>query len=109
MAILVAGGSSIKDAAAEVGASERQGYRLSSSSEFRRRVSELRLTINDQAVGKLSNRAVRAVDTLSDLLDHDEAAVRLNAAKTILTMMPRISEHVELRHRLDLLENRSTP
>ena len=106
MAALVACGSSIKDAAAAAGASQRQGYRVSSSEEFRRRVATIRSEATSAAVGRLSDRAVRAVDVLDALLDSDDESTRLAAAKTMLSLLPKVAEHGELRARVDAIENR---
>ena len=109
LALAIASGSTVTAAAESAGCSRCHAYRLLRDEGTRRRVAELRHRIADAAVGRLSAAAVVAVDRLTDLLDDDEAATRLAAAKSILMMLPRVAEHVELRHRLDLLENRSTP
>lgn len=104
LAVLVAGGSSVRDAAAEVGCSESTAYRASSSDPFRRRVAELRSEITSQSVGLLAEGATRAARTLVALLDDDEASTRLAAAKAILGALPRVSEFGELRERVDAIE-----
>ena len=109
LALEIASGASVTTAAESVGCSRRHAFRLLRDEGTRHRIAELRHRIADAAVGRLSAAATAAVDKLVGLLDSDDEGTQLNAAKAILTMMPRISEHVELRHRLDLLENRSTP
>lgn len=104
LAVHVAAGHSVKDASALVGCAEQTAYNLSAAPEFKQRVGELRSSITDQAVGKLSAAASRAVDVLSELLDDDDAKNRLAAAKTILSMLGPLSELSELRERLDALE-----
>ena len=109
LALEIASGASVTTAAESVGCSRRHAFRLLRDEGTRQRIAELRHRIADAAVGRLSAAAVGAVDCLVALLDDDEAATRLAAAKSILMMLPRVAEHVELRHRLDRLENRSTP
>ena len=54
LAAAVAGGKTIREAAAELGIAERSAYRTSSTEEFRSRVAELRSEIAGVAVGKLT-------------------------------------------------------
>lgn len=107
LALRVATGSTIRAAAADAGCSESTGYRLSATEPFRRRVAVLRHAVTDRAVGLLAEGSARAVSALVELLDSDDDATKLAAAKAILGLLPRISEHCELRARLDALENRS--
>ena len=101
LAVHLAAGKSIREATA---------YGISGSAEFRQRVSEIRAELTCQAVGKLSDAASLAVDTLRSLLDAaNEPAIRLQAAKAILTMLGPISESNELRQRLTDLEQSTTP
>jgi hypothetical protein len=105
LAVAVAGGESIKSAAGSVGCSSHTAYHLSSLVEFRKRVSEIRSEISQQAVGKLTLAASKAADTLVALLsESQEPSVRLNAAKAILASLLPISEFGELRARLDAIE-----
>ena len=108
LAIEIASGASVTTAAESVGCSRRHAFRLLRDEDTRRRVAELRYAIADAAVGRLSAAATAAVDKLVGLLDSDDESTQLAAAKSILMMLPRVAEHVELRHRLDALENRST-
>jgi len=105
LAVLLASGRSIKDAAAEIGCGTRTAYRHASTPRVRQRVAELRSAITAEAVGRLTTAATTAVDTLTELLDGDfEPSVRLQAAKSILASLGPISELSELRQRLDELE-----
>lgn len=105
LAVTVAGGSTVRAAAAVVGCSESQAYRLSSTSEFKQRVAELRTEAANEAVGQLTKAASKAVATLVEMLDSDyEAPIRLKAANSILSNMKLVAEHAELRDRLDRIE-----
>ena len=108
IAVLVAGGSSIKAASENVGCSLQTAYNLSATSEFRQRVSEIRTQLTTEAVGKLTSAATQAVDTLMELLTSEhEPTVRLNASKAILTHWGPITEAGELRQRISDIEARS--
>ena len=102
LAVQVACGKSIRDAAEEIGCSERQAYRLSSTPEFNRRVAEIRTAALDAATGLISDATSLAVRKLVALLDDPHVA--LGAAKAILSNVGPLSELGELRKRLDALE-----
>jgi hypothetical protein len=105
MALLLASGSSIKAASQTVGVSVRQGYRIAASSKMRARIGELRSQITNEAVGRLTQGATKAADTLVELLgEANEPSTRLNASKTILNALAPLTELNELRSRLDELE-----
>ena len=109
LAVLVAGGSSIKAGAGVVNCSEQTAYNLSSTPEFKSRVSEIRTELTTEAVGKLTSAATEAVDTLRSLLNAtNEPSVRLNAAKAILASLGPISEANELRARIDSIEGQAS-
>lgn len=106
LAMLVAGGESVINAAAKVGCSASHAYTISATSEFKQRVAEIRLEITTAAVGVLTNGATQAAATLVELLKADnEPKDRLAAAKAILASLGPVSELVELRERLRTLEN----
>lgn len=107
LAIQVAGGSTVRDAAAHVGCSESTAYRASGSQGFRLRVAELRTEATQAAVGRLSESASLAVETLTDLLaDDNDPGVRLQAAKAVLANVIAMGDHYDLRQRLDAIEGR---
>lgn len=108
IAVLVAGGNSIKAASETAGCSLQTAYNLSATPEFRQRVSEIRTQMTTEAVGKLTLAATQAVDTLMELLTSEhEATIRLNASKAILTHLGPLSEHGELRQRISDIESRA--
>lgn len=101
----VANGARIKDAAAEIGCSQSHAYHLSASPTFKQRVAELRAEACNAAVGRLSDAASLAVDTLVEMLDAaNEPAIRMQAAKAILANVKPLSEIAELRGRIDAIE-----
>ena len=105
IALAVAAGSTIRAAAELAGCSERQGYRIAATAEFKQRVNELRSEVSAATVGRLTQAASTAADTLLALLDADfEPSIRLNASKAILAALGPMAELGELRSRLDALE-----
>ena len=106
LALEMASGTSIRNAAVKIGVSEAQAYRLAKSPFVVDRVAELRTEATAQAVSQLSNAASLAVTTLVSLMDDDhEPNIRLNAAKAVLANVAPISEFGELRARVDEMEN----
>jgi hypothetical protein len=107
LALLLASGSNIKTASQKVGYSVRQGYRISASHKMKNRVSQLRASITQEAIGVLNAAAAEAAATLREMLDASHTPKdRMIAAKTILTSLAPLSEWGELRERLDELEGR---
>ena len=104
LAVEVAGGSTICDAAGKTQCAVSTAYNVSCDPSFRIRVSEIRSESVRNASGKLSRIAGKAVDVLEQMLDADDNRDRLNAAKMILTQLVPLSEHSDLRERLDRLE-----
>lgn len=105
LAAEIAGGSSVREAAATIGMAERTAYRATESADFRRRVAEIRTKITDRAIGLLSDAATEAVQTLASLLqEENKPADRIAAAKAILSAVKPLSELGELRDRLDAIE-----
>lgn len=108
LAVNVAAGSSIKAAASMAGCSTQTAYNISATAEFRKRVSDIRTELTTEAVGKLAAACTEAVDTMRELLKPaNEAAVRLNASKAILNALTPLSEHSELRARIDQIEEQA--
>lgn len=104
LTIAVASGSTVKDAADEVGCSLDHAYSLSRSAEFRTAVCDIRAAAVERAVGRLAEAGSEAVETLRDALTADRPADRINAAKAILGTFLQLSENLELRQRLADLE-----
>jgi len=100
----LARGLSVRAAATASGYSERQAHRKVADPEFRRKVSEMRTRLVDQAVGLLTDANVAAVETLRSLLDGEPASVRLSAAKAVVELSVKLRENVEFSERLEKLE-----
>jgi hypothetical protein len=104
LAFAIAQGKQIKDAASEADLSASRAYVIAREESFRQRVSEIRQTVLDGAVGKLNDAIGKAVDTLVAVLDADSERDRVAAAKAIIAALAPVSELGELRARLDRLE-----
>lgn len=106
LVLALATGLSVPTAARRAGASERTAYRRLKDPAFRRRVAETRSALLSEAVGKLIALAGRAADALGELLSSERDLVKLQAAKSILELGPRLREAGELAERLEALERR---
>jgi hypothetical protein len=104
LATWLATGHTVKSAANEAGFEERSAYRWLQDPRFRARIGELRAEMIDRALGKLSEAACAAVDTLVALLDEDSPAIRHRAAASILEILSRFKQNVDLDNRLVRLE-----
>lgn len=105
LAVHVAGGMTTKAAAATLGIAERTAYRWTTERAFRVYVSEIRSQIASEAVGRLTAAVSTVVDTLLELTGQEhEAKTRLDACKLIMGSVGPLSEHCELRQRLEALE-----
>jgi len=92
------------------GCSESSAYALSGSDEFRAEVARIRDAALTQAVGKLSDAAVKAATTLVELLGPDnEAKDRLTAARLILSNLGPVTDLGELRDRISKIESQQFP
>lgn len=106
LAVAVAGGQTVRAAAKACSCSARHSYRVSATTEFKTRVSELRSEMTNAAVGSLSAAAAEAVAVFRELLANtNEPSIRLNASKSILNALGPMSELGELRERLGVLES----
>ena len=101
---LVASGWTVRDAAKEVGMSERSAYRLSARADFRERVHRIRMEAVRAIQGRLVESGIRAIQTLEELCEDGPPAVRVAAAKTILGKIADVSSNLEFRERLQEVE-----
>ena len=107
LALALATGQTLRDAAAASSVAERRAFRRMADPVFRRRVGELRGEMVGRAVGRLADGSTEAVAALRKLLDAGTPpAVRLGAARAILELGTKLRESVELEQRLADLERR---
>src|SRR4051812_49384795 len=68
LAVLLASGMKVADAARQAGVGERTAYKRLTDSSFRERVRQLRSEMVDRALGKMSDGMCEAVETMRGLL-----------------------------------------
>jgi tetrahydromethanopterin S-methyltransferase subunit G len=106
LAVELAAGKAVADAADAAGVSERTAYRRLDDAGFRGRVTTLRGDMIGRAVGQLADASTKAVQTLTELLVADSATVRLGAARSILELGMRLRDANEIEERLSTLEQK---
>jgi hypothetical protein len=105
LALALASGQTVRDAAAAAGVAERTATRRWADAAFRRRVAELRGDMVGRALGRMADGMTEAADVLRALLAADTPpAVRLGAARSLLELGVKLREAVELEARLTSLE-----
>ncbi|HWB07951.1 MAG TPA: helix-turn-helix domain-containing protein [Pirellulales bacterium] len=103
--LALAAGATVREAAAQVGVSERTAYRRLADADFRRAVTEARERIFDAVRGRLAGLASKAAETLERLMESDKPAEALRAAKAVLELGPRLREATEREERVSRLED----
>jgi len=104
IALALASGATIAQAAEKAGCSPRTVYRRLEDLSFGKAVAELRSQMITQAAGQLAARMGEAVETLQTLLKAESENVRLGASRSILEMAIRFREQLEIDERLRALE-----
>jgi HEAT repeat protein len=107
LACRVAGGSTIKAAAKEIGMSEAAAYAITGGVEFKRRCSEIRTEAVLQAVAILTTGATAAANALVRLLSSEDEKIVLAAAAKLLGSLGPLQELTELRQRIDAIEGQN--
>ena len=103
---LLAGGATVREAAATSGVSERTIARRLKEPAFCQRVSEVRSALVASAAGRLAGGMSEAADVLRDQLKSADPHVRHKSAVKLIELTLRVQEVTELRQRLDELEQR---
>ena len=106
LVLALAGGQTVRGAAAAAGVSERTAFRRLADPDFRRQVHEARAGMMQQALGKLTAGMSQAADVLQALLKAEADSVKLSAARTILETGNRLRDACEIEQRLSELEVR---
>lgn len=100
----LASGHSVANAARLCNVTARTVHRRLKKPEFSREVDKVRRSLMDRAVGRLASTMARASSTLRELLDDQDADVRLRAAKTILECGLKLRDALSMESRLAALE-----
>lgn len=106
LAAKVASGSKIKDAAKDAGLTVDSAYQVSRTKAFKLRVSEIQTEALNATIGTLGEASAEAVEVLRGCLTEESPAIRVNAAKAILSTVVPLSENLQLRERLEEIEQR---
>lgn len=106
LALAVASGQTLRDAAQTAGVGERTATRRWADPAFRRRVGELRGDMVGTALGRMADGMADAAVVLRKLLVAESESVRLGAARSLLELGVRLRESVELEQRLQAVEQR---
>jgi HEAT repeat protein len=104
LALALAGGQTLRDAAQGLGIGERTAARRWADSAFRHRVTELRAEMVERTLGRMVDGMSEAADVLRKLLAAQSESVRLGAARSLLELGVKLRETVELERRLADLE-----
>jgi hypothetical protein len=104
LALAVAGGQTLRDAAVAVGIGERTAARRWADAAFRRRVCELRGEMVARTLGRMADGMVEAASVLRKLLKAKSENVRLGACRAILELGTKLRDSVEVEERLQALE-----
>lgn len=106
LAVALASGQTLRDAAASVRVSERTATRRWADPDFRQRVAALRSEMIGRAMGSMADAMSDAAAGLRGLLAAESESVRLGACRAILELGVRLREAVELETRIVALEQR---
>jgi hypothetical protein len=104
VALALATGSTIGEAAEAGGVSYKTVQRRISDPEYQARISQQRSEFLARAVGQLSAASTQAVETLVGLLQAKSEMARLGAAKAILEYGISLAENQDTQRRIATLE-----
>lgn len=108
IAVALAAGKSVAEAATAGGVSDRTVYRRLTDPAFKARVAELRAGMVDAAAGRLSEAMAGAALVLRNLMvTGAEEAVRLRAAAKLIELGLRVRDQVEIEARVRALEEKA--
>jgi len=100
LALAVASGQTLRDAAQQAGIGERTASRRWADPAFRRRVSELRGDMVRRSLRRMADGMTEAADVLRQLLAAQSESVRLGAARSLLELGGKLRESVELEEEI---------
>ena len=104
LALALASGLTVVAAAEQAQVSESTVHRRLKQPAFRRLVARLRNQMLEAALGRMAENMTRAADKVARLLDSDNEAIALRAARTLLSLGLRLRDSVELADRIDEIE-----
>lgn len=104
LALALAGGCTVREAAKKARVSERTAFRRLEDQAFVQEVGRIRGEMMTRAIGRLAAGMVKAVDDLEKLTKARSEAVRLGAVKARIELPVRLRESAELEERIRKLE-----
>lgn len=105
LALELAKGETVRDAAVSAGVSERTASRRLTDIKFRRFVLKLRAEILERALSEMFHACTDAARTLRDLLANEDPKVKMGAAKAILETALK-GRSLEIAEDLEELRNK---
>jgi hypothetical protein len=105
LALALAAGDSVSEAAQKAGMAERTAYRRLDDPAFRQRIQTLRGEMIGQALGRMADSMTEAADVLRGLLRADAETIRLGAARSLLDLGVKLRDSIELGARIAELES----
>ncbi|HVS36538.1 MAG TPA: hypothetical protein VMS17_13320 [Gemmataceae bacterium] len=96
LALGLAAGKTIRQAAKAAGVSERTAGSWWAEPDFRLRVSEMRGEVVVRALGRMTDALTAAADTLRKLLRSKNDSVRLGAARSLIELTLKVREGTDL-------------
>jgi hypothetical protein len=104
LALAIASGSSASEASRNLDIPLRTVQRRMADPDFRRFVSDLRAQMLQRALGHLTENMTKAAGAMTGLLDSPEPAIRLRAARSMLTLGLRLHDAVDVAERIREVE-----
>jgi len=97
-------GTSASEAARQTGISLSTVNRRLADPDFRRFVAQLRGQMLERALGRVTDSMSKAADTLAGQLDASEPAIRIRAARALLSLGLRLHDAVDIVERIRQVE-----
>ena len=104
LATALASGASASAAAKQMDLSLSTVKRRMADPVFRKLVSDLRQEVLTAALGRMTDNMTRAADAVAALLDAEQPAIRLGAARTLVSLGLRLQDALDLTDRMRELE-----
>jgi hypothetical protein len=104
LALALASGKRVEDAALVANVSTRTASRRLQEPDFVARIRQLRAAMLDAVVGRLAERSCAAADRLAGLLDSPDENLVFKTAKTVVELALKGREILDLEQRIAALE-----
>lgn len=104
LALALASGASIADAADRAGVGRTTVYRKLENPDFHRQVCEFRDKLIATALGRMADNMTRAADALVGMLDAPELYIRLRAIRILFSQSIRLRDSIDVTSRMRAVE-----